>query len=369
MIQFSRRRYVSGGLIVGCFSAAGRGAIAGTTSSREALLRQAEGLLANLQAPQALVLFERAALMAHSCDTEMGIVRAHMQAGHYQRAIAFAAHAAGAHVDEVEATALYAWLLWVGGQQAMALRLLEDAQARMTDSPVLASVQRRLKSSMPLAPAPARIGTAAFRLHPYGRTAGMTKGAKVIGTGLLCDAGRRALVPLNTLRNASANLWVRTALGDCSKAVVERRGPVNGVAVVRLAEAIKNGPDPLFSIRAAFPGSIGYVVDFVPSAQGAPAWPLLKSGFLGMSLTGASETTRSINVGPPDGPSGGAVFDKNGVVVGMALPNHQIILSSELLRILGLQSAETSAMVSKMPSRNSDQIYEQSLRCVAQIIA
>jgi hypothetical protein len=367
MIQFSRRRYVSGGLIVSCVSLAGRGAIGGTTSSREALLRQAEALLANLQAPQALVLFERAALMAHSCDTEMGIVRAHMQAGHYQRAIAFAAHAAGAHADEVEATALYAWLLCVGGQQAMALRLLEDAQARMTDSPVLASVQQRLKSSMPLAPA--RSGNAAFRLHPYGRTADMTKWAKVIGTGLLCDAGRRALVPLNTLRNARANLWVRTALGDCSKAIFERRDPVNGVAVVRLAVAIKNGPDPIFSIRAAFPGSIGYVVDFVPSAQGAPAWPLLKSGFLGMPLTGANETTRSINVGPPDGPSGGAVFDKNGVVVGMALPNHQIILSSELLRILGLQSAETSAMSSKMPSRNSDQIYEQSLRCVAQIIA
>ncbi len=52
-----------------------------------------------------------------------------MQAGEYRRALSFGAHAAGAHRDFPAATALYAWLLYVGGQDAFAARRLDAALA------------------------------------------------------------------------------------------------------------------------------------------------------------------------------------------------------------------------------------------------
>jgi hypothetical protein len=369
MVQFAKRGLLKNGLalislgLVGPLSRAAQGAMA---PLREDLLRQAEASLANLQAAQALALFEKAALIAHSSDTEMGIVRAHMQAGNYQRAVAFAAHAAGAHLDEVEATALYAWLLWIGGQQSSALRLLDDAKERKPRSGMIASVQQQLRSARPLAVMPSP--GSALRLLPYGGSAGIAKGAKTIGSGLLCDAGRRVLVPVDTLRRLKTSVWVRTAIGDFSQATIEQQDSSSGIGVLKLKKTATNVRDPVFSGVAAFPGSIGYVSDFVPASHSNPAWPLLSSGFLGTPTTGVSDTKRSIAVGFPDGPRGGPVFDKAGIVVGLALPNHQMILAPELLKILGGLRVESRAMTDKMPQKNSDQIYEQSLHNVVQII-
>ena len=65
-------------------------------------------------AAAALALFERAAEREHGSDIELGIVRAHMQGGHYRRALAFAAHVARSH-EEAEGSILFAQLLDVGG--------------------------------------------------------------------------------------------------------------------------------------------------------------------------------------------------------------------------------------------------------------
>ena len=78
---------------------------------RAALLDAAEAALARGDTEAALAGFERAAGMLHAPDTEMGLVRSQMQAGQYRRALAFAAHTAGAHLEAPAASALYAWLL------------------------------------------------------------------------------------------------------------------------------------------------------------------------------------------------------------------------------------------------------------------
>ena len=52
----------------------------------------------------------------HAADTEIALVRGHMQAGDYRRALAFGAHTAGAHLDVVGGSLLYVWLLHAGGQ-------------------------------------------------------------------------------------------------------------------------------------------------------------------------------------------------------------------------------------------------------------
>jgi hypothetical protein len=66
---------------------------------RDALLKIGEKALAGLDIERAYQYFERASLMQHAADAEMGLVRTAMQQGAYRRALAFAAHVAGAHLD------------------------------------------------------------------------------------------------------------------------------------------------------------------------------------------------------------------------------------------------------------------------------
>lgn len=55
----------------------------------------------------AAATIERAAMMLHAPDTEMGLVRSYMQAGHYRRALAFCAHTAGVHREASVVAALW----------------------------------------------------------------------------------------------------------------------------------------------------------------------------------------------------------------------------------------------------------------------
>ena len=97
---------------------------------RADLLASGEQALARRDVDAALLAFDRAALILHAADTEIALVRAYMQGGDYRRALAFGAHTAGAHLDVVGGSALYAWLLHAGGQSAIAQRLIDEAQGR-----------------------------------------------------------------------------------------------------------------------------------------------------------------------------------------------------------------------------------------------
>ena len=114
---------------------------------RAAQLDAAEAALARGDTDAALAGFERAAGMLHAPDTEMGLVRSQMQAGQYRRALAFAAHTAGAHLEAPAASALYAWLLRVGGQEAYARQVLDAAAQRSAGNEVLGATQRAFDAS------------------------------------------------------------------------------------------------------------------------------------------------------------------------------------------------------------------------------
>lgn len=118
---------------------------------RADLLMAGEAALARMDAIAAIDFLDRAALILHAADTEIALVRAYMQTGQYRRALAFGAHTAGAHLDVIGGSALYAWLLHAGGQIAVAQRLLVEAEARMPRQPMLSRVQMQLKSGAPLA--------------------------------------------------------------------------------------------------------------------------------------------------------------------------------------------------------------------------
>jgi hypothetical protein len=118
---------------------------------RTQLLAHGEAALARSDTETALTAFEAAANILHAADTEMGLVRSYMQTGQYRRALAFGAHTAGAHLDEVGGSALYAWLLHIGGQPVFAQRLIAQAQVRAPGHRLLTAVGRQLQTRAPLA--------------------------------------------------------------------------------------------------------------------------------------------------------------------------------------------------------------------------
>jgi hypothetical protein len=285
--------------------------------ARQRLLDQAEAHLQAGQSMAALATFEQAALLQHAADIEMGIVRAQMAAGEFRRALAFAAHTAGAHRDQPGGTALYAWLLHACGQHAPARRLLDGAIAQAPQPDLLRHTLACLTTAEPLSDELMR--QRPWRMAPYGHgvpddaAAGALPACRVAASALLLPAGDMALAPAAALAQGG-RIWLRDATGR----TVEAR-PQAGEAhapLLRLALATAL-PAPRWDLapRDPFAGSPGSMVEFAADAAGAPAWPLLREGFF-VGLPGAAE--RPLGIAAAPGPRGGPVFDRAGRLCGIA---------------------------------------------------
>ncbi|MDP2064982.1 MAG: hypothetical protein Q8K38_03315 [Burkholderiaceae bacterium] len=340
-------------------------------AERKTLLQSGESALARLQVDTALQAFERAALIAHAADTEIALVRAYMQSGQYRRALAFGAHTAGAHLDVVGGSALYAWLLHVGGQAAIAQRLLQEAEARMPGNALVKSVQKQLLSGAPLATPD--LLTLPTRLAPYSASKALPASARVAGSGLLLQDGKHALVPL-ALLSKSGKLWLCNGLGQLVEARLAQR-LAGGVALLRLSQPLPAAENLLVSSSMAFPGSAGYALEYVAAADAAPAWPVLRTGFLGGMLGDSGE--RKLGIDMPAGPRGGPVFDAAGRLMGLALPaktgtpgNLDRIMPVSLLSqaLGGAVKLGMAAPKGAAPPASADVIYETSLKATLQVI-
>jgi len=344
---------------------------------RAELLKKGETALARLDVTGALNAFERAALILHAADTEIALVRAYMQSGDYRRALAFGAHTAGAHLDEVGGSLLYVWLLHAGGQPAIAQRLLANAETRIPGNPRVQAVQQQLRSGMPVASGP--LLTLPTRLAPYGGMNGLPASARVVGSAVLLHGGTKALLPLSLLP-ASGRLWLRNGLGQLVQARTDQKFSALGVALVRLQSRLPVPDDQLVAASDAFPGSPGFAVEYAATPDAAPAWPLLRTGFLGS----ASGTTgeRLLGLALPAGPRGGPVFNAGGQLIGLALPGRVgqggdlLVPASELRKALGAtfsavppQAGIPAAPASARPRATVDKIYEASLKTSLQVIA
>jgi tetratricopeptide (TPR) repeat protein len=240
--------------------------------ARAALLARAEAELARGDAAAATETFDRAAMMLHAPDTEMGLVRSYMQAGHYRRALAFCAHTAGVHREASAAGALYAWLLQAGGQGAFAERTLKAALERAPQDAVLLETRRALAAPLPTASA-ALLQTR-HRMAPQpvmlGGQPAVPADARVVASGVLLAGGTLALVPRSAVVDASpqgAPVWVRNGLGQTTRAQIaatdQKALNALGVALLRLeapldASAVAAGPAP----REPFAGSPGFALQY-----------------------------------------------------------------------------------------------------------
>ena len=341
---------------------------------RTALLDAAEAALARGDTEAASATFERAAGMLHAPDTEMGLVRSQMQAGQYRRALAFAAHTAGAHLEAPAASALYAWLLRIGGQEAYALRVLDTAAQRAPGDAVLAAAQRAfgatpLLASGVLLERPHRM--APFAL-PYAGPTPIASSARVHASAVLLGDGRFALAPSAGLTGAR-RLWVRDGMGRSSAALLDRTLADSGLALLVLERPLPRSAPLVIAPRDPFAGSPGFVVDFAPSADAAPQWPMLHAGFF---AGGASGAARPLGIATNAGSAGAAVFDAGGRWAGITLPNAtgdsqrgSWLPMSQLRGQLGDLLPAPPASDTAAPARiGADEAYERSLAVVLQVL-
>lgn len=345
---------------------------------RADMLKKGEAALAALQLEVALLAFERAASILHAADTEMALVRTYMQYGQYRRALAAGAHTAGAHLDVVGGSALYAWLLHMGAQTVVAQRLLGEAQSRMPGNELVNQVQRQLQSGNPLTTGD--MLNPPTRLAPYGVTLGLPATARMVGSAVLLPGGTQAWVPLSFLPKSAkrGKLWLRNGLGLLAKGSVVRRLPAAGGALVKLSQALPVPDDFWMADKEPFPGSPGYAVEYVANPKAAkttqdaaPAWPVLRLGFLGGMVTPGG-TDRLLGIDMPVGPRGGPVFGGAGQLIGIAL-HGKPGAADQLVTVLQLQEEIGRWLGATMPksaptTATADRIYENGLKVSLQVI-
>lgn len=269
--------------------------------------------------------FEQAANMAHSAEIELGVLRTQMQAGEYRHALAFAAHTAGVHLDDVEGAVFYAWLLNLGAQMAVAERALGQAEAHVPGHPLVQQARERLQAGAMLATG--ALSQPPVRLSPYATGAVASPQARVVASALLLADGRHALVPRTALP-PSGSIWLRNGLGhtvaasltlpDGGEPVAAGAPDTLGLALLSLAQPLPVAGGEMVPPRDAFAGSPAFALDYPLDAQGQPAWPVMRPGFMGSALPMATPA-RQLGVSlPGQGPRGGPVYDQGGRLVGLA---------------------------------------------------
>lgn len=348
--------------------------------ARAELLARAEAELARGDTVAAGESFERAAMMLHAADTEMGLVRSYMQAGQYARALAFCAHTAGVHREAPAAGALYAWLLRAGGQTAFSERTLQQSVQRAPRDAVVLATQRAFASALPVAN-PELLQTP-HRMAPQpvmlGGQPGVPQVARVSGGGVLVGQGLLALVPLTTAQGAAQRgLWVRNGLGQTTRARLQADAGLEaqGIALLRLDSPMDAGDGLQSTTREPFAGSPGFAAQYAPQQDAQPAWPWLSLGFFGAFP--AQGGARSLGIEQAGGANGGPVFDAQGQLAGMALPGPAgEALMIPAARWQAAQAGLTAPAQAPAPVRAealarpapAEQVYEAALRLALQVI-
>ena len=331
------------------------------------LVKEGEHALLGGETERAGALFEQAASINHAAQPEVGLIRTYMQRGEYRRAIAFAAHTAGAHPEASAGCGLYAWLLHVGGQAQAAALTLARARLRLPKDSLLLAIEASLKSlaALPgLAPADQLFGP----VSPGSAT--IPKTAQVLGSGVLANQGRTVLAPADNVA-ASQQLWVRDGLGRVTAARLAKRFGQSGVVELEVATPFattEDGSQIQVAGRDPFPGSAGYLVEFASSNDAAPSWPALHLGFIGQLAP--DEGRYKLGINAPGAARGGPVFDSAGRWIGMSIKGagreDRLVVISELQR-LGAIAADGSALERARPMP-VDEVYERALRVTVQLI-
>ncbi len=326
------------------------------------LLQAAEAQLAAGDAQAALVSLEQAAGMVHDASIEIVMVRARLQRGEYRQALAFAAHANGAHRESAPAAALYAMLLAVGGQHALAQRVLDEARRRLPGDAEWRGIplswldepaqDRRARSPQAWVVGP--VATMADTGQPPGPS------ARAVGNATLLPGGARALTPVRAA-DGRARLWLRDAMGRTAAARVLPDAAPDGLVRLQLQASLDAGLP--FAPRDPFAGSPAFAFGFAAQPDATAAWPWMGQGFIGAG----PPSLRLLGFALPVDSSGGPVLDAFGRLAGVALRGvdgrwrwvPQTLLRRGPTLVEGQQP---------LPRIGADEAYERAMRISLQVI-
>lgn len=339
-------------------------------AGRQQLLAQARAALQAGDAAAAQAPLDQAAALQHAADTELLMVQQMMQRGAYRQALAFAAHAAGAHADVPQARAAYAWLAALGGQPAYAEAQLTLGLQRLPDDPLLLRTRQAIAGLQPgqqPLPPPGAVG-------PLATGARVPAAARAVGSGVLLAGGQQALLVLAAPPAAAGRaMWVRDGLGRSRAATPVQTWPGTGWVLVRarLEDVLPQAAVLAGAPAAGFAGSPAVVLGHLQAASPLPAWPSLHLGFLGRPL-GADQ--QALGVGLPAELPGGAVLDLGGRLLGLTLPGHgptpdRLLPLPALRALLGDQAADLVPAAAPGPRRTPDELYEAALPQLLQALA
>lgn len=343
-------------------------------AGRQRLLAQARQALLAGDVDAAQEPLERAAALQHAADTELLMVQQMMQRGAYRQALAFAAHAAGAHADVPQARALYAWLAALGGQPAFAEAQLTLGLQRLPDDPVLLATRQALTA---LQPGRSHALAPQTGLGPIATGAAVPTSAQPVGGGLLLAGGRQAVLVLSADTAATDRpLWVRDGLGRSRMATFVRMQQTGALLLlwVRLDAPLSEPAALAAAPVAGFAGSPAVVVGHLQTNAPQPVWPSLHMGFLGRPL---ADDLQGLGIDLPAEQPGGAVFDAAGRLLGLTLkgdaPAPDRLLPMPALRaLLGDEAATLLPTAPTVPTgarRTPDELFEQALPRVLQVLA
>jgi len=340
--------------------------VPGIQAKRDALMKQGAAALAMGDTKTAATAFETAVSMVHAPDAELGLVCSYMQDGKYRQALSYGAHTAGAHKEEPEGTALYVWLLHLGGQEAPAKRILLEAQARIPGNAVLDSVQRRIAAATASS---SRKPDAAGAFIPHSLPPLRAATAVMSGSGVLIDGAHYALVTLASVAHAR-HIWVRNGLGQLRQAAIENRFEKDGMALLKLDQSLLLTEEFMTANRDPFPGSVVYAIEYAMVRGAQPDWPVLRHGFLGSPSGNSPDWELGITM--PTGPHGGPVFDASGALAGVTMStpqgNAMFFPISRMRRMLG-DRLGPSTQATKGVRVAMETIYENAMRITVQVIA
>ena len=329
----------------------------------------------------ALDEFERAAMMLHAPDAEMGLIRAALQDGQFRRALAFAAHTAGGHLEATDASALYAWLLRISGQPALADRVLAETLARSPGAQVASEVAAAFAFANTLPVATGVLLEPPHRMAPWpvmraGQAPVPTRARLVSGAVLIGD-GAVAVMPASALSGSTGSrFWVRNGLGETTEVSIERSNPAlesSGIAVLRLAAPLKPAVAQAENLREPYAGAPGYAFQFANTS--AAAWPWLRQGFFGGTDAGTGRRRLGFDAG--GGAQGAPVLDAAGRLVGITLGETggpaTWLPAATWRSLMSLASVASANEPAPPPAARSlaapDMVYEAGLRIALQVLA